>query len=125
MLAALIDKGRRGAIVPVVQAPFEMLVRSVARLWIAALLTCIPAAAQLKEPISTWAALPNPAGTVSLKLDFVNPVGQNTGANTQAISRIQSGGGLGPGIPKPCFRCRYYESPRPMEAPCSREASFP
>jgi hypothetical protein len=74
-----------------------MLVRSFAFLRIAAFLTCIPAAAQFAEPILSWSAVPNPAGTVSLKLDFVTPVGQTTGVNTQAIpeSRLEVGLGRG------------------------------
>jgi hypothetical protein len=97
VLATLKDERCHGSIVQVVRAPFEMLVRSAAHLWIAALLTCIPAAAQFNEPILTRTALPNPAGTVSLKFDFVTPIGQTTGVSSQAIpvSRLDVGLGRG------------------------------
>ena len=67
-------------------------------LWIAAFLTCMPAAAQLTEPILTRTAVPNPAGTVSLKLDFVNSVGETTGVNTQAIPEARLEVGMGRGF---------------------------
>ena len=65
--------------------------------WIVALLTCGIAAAQFAEPILTRAAVPNPAGTVSLKLDFVSPVDPATPVTSQAlpISRLEVGLGKG------------------------------
>lgn len=50
----------------------------------AAFSTASPAGAQLAEPIFTRSALPNPPATVSLKLDFVTPVGQTSG-DSQAV----------------------------------------
>jgi hypothetical protein len=54
-------------------------------------------AAQFAEPIFTRTAVPNPAGTVSLKLDFVTPVAQDTGVRAQALpaSRFEIGLGRG------------------------------
>ena len=50
----------------------------------AAFSTASPAGAQFAEPIFARSALPNPPGTVSLKLDFVTPVGQDSGSS-QAV----------------------------------------
>ena len=62
-----------------------------------ALLICFRAGAQSAEPILTWNAIPNPAGVVSLKLDFVSPLDETGGTSTQAIpvSRLELGLGHG------------------------------
>ena len=62
-----------------------------------ALLICFRASAQSAEPILTWNAVPNPAGVVSVKFDFVSPLGDNGGTSTQAIpvSRLETGLGHG------------------------------
>jgi hypothetical protein len=59
--------------------------------------TSMPIAAQFAEPILTWSAVPEPAGTASLKLDFVSSIGQTAAASTQAIpeSRLEVGLGRG------------------------------
>lgn len=57
----------------------------------------VPAAAQIAEPILTWSALPNPAGTVSVKFDFVSGLDQ-TGVNSQAIPETRLEIGLGRGF---------------------------
>jgi len=73
-----------------------MPARCPAYLCIALLVARVPAAAQVAEPILTWSAVPNPAGTVSLKLDFVSAL-DPTGVSTQAIpeSRLEVGLGRG------------------------------
>lgn len=56
------------------------------------------AAAQFAEPILTRSAIPNPAGTVSWKLDFVNTVGGATAPNGQAVPEAFLEVGLGRGF---------------------------
>jgi hypothetical protein len=75
-----------------------MRVPSIAYLWTAVLWTCVPAAAQFAEPIFARAAAPNPAGTVSLKLDFVTPVGRDSGVRAQAVPESRMEMGLGRGF---------------------------
>jgi hypothetical protein len=72
--------------------------RSIAHLGIAAVLTCVPCFAQFAEPILTNTAAPNPAGTVSLKLDFVNTAGGSPGVSSQAIPESILQVGLGRGF---------------------------
>lgn len=73
--------------------PYQRLVRSCA----VASLICFHTGAQSAEPILTWNAVPNPAGVVSLKFDFVSPLGEAAGTSTQAIpvSRLELGLGHG------------------------------
>ncbi len=73
-----------------------MPARCVAYLCVALSVAGLPAAAQVTEPILTWSAVPNPAGTVSVKLDFVSGLDQ-TGVSAQAIpeSRLEVGLGRG------------------------------
>jgi hypothetical protein len=77
---------------------FRMPLRSVAYLGMATFSICLPAMAQLAEPILTWNAVPNPAGSVSIKSDFVSPIGQTTGASAQAIPETRMEVGLGRGF---------------------------
>ena len=74
-----------------------MQFRSLAYFSLALLSATSHAAAQFAEPILTRTAVPNPAGTVSLKFDFVSPVEQTAGVSTQAIpeSRLEVGLGRG------------------------------
>src|SRR5690348_10391560 len=73
-----------------------MPARSLAYLCMALSMPGVPALAQIAEPILTWSAVPNPAGTVSLKFDFVSGFDQ-PGTSTQAIpeSRLEVGLGRG------------------------------
>lgn len=73
------------------------MLRATAYLWTLLLLAGLPAAAQYAEPIFTRTAVPNPAGTVSLKLDFVTPIAQDGGVRAQAlpVSRLEIGLGRG------------------------------
>ncbi len=61
------------------------------------ILVDFPAHAQSVEPILTWNAVPNPAGVVSAKFDFVSPLGETSGTSTQAlpITRLEVGLGHG------------------------------
>ena len=61
-------------------------------------LTGTSALAQFGEPIFTRSAVPNPLGTVSLKMDFVNPVGATTGASSAALPESLLEIGLGRGL---------------------------
>jgi hypothetical protein len=74
-----------------------MMPRSILCFCLIAPLTCIHGAAQFLEPILTKTALPNSAGTVSAKLDFVTPPG-GTGASTQALPEARFELGLGRGF---------------------------
>ena len=56
------------------------------------------AGAQFAEPILTRSALPNPAGTVSLKLDFVNSAGGTSAPSGQAVPEAFVEVGLGRGF---------------------------
>jgi hypothetical protein len=56
------------------------------------------AAAQFAEPILSRSALPNPAGTVSLKLEFVSPVNPAARINSQAVPESFLEIGLGRGF---------------------------
>src|SRR5690348_16956610 len=75
-----------------------MQFRSLSYFWIALLSATTPAAAQFAEPILTRSALPNPAGVVSLKFDFVSALGDTKGASTQAIPEARLEVGLGRGF---------------------------
>ncbi|HXE15235.1 MAG TPA: hypothetical protein VN633_24130 [Bryobacteraceae bacterium] len=68
------------------------MVRAVAYFWMLLFLT-LPVSAQYAEPIFTRTAVPNPAGTVSLKMDFVTPIAQDTGVQAQAlpVTRLEIG----------------------------------
>jgi hypothetical protein len=70
----------------------------ICRLWTAVVFACSPALAQFAEPILTWNAVPNPAGSVSMKLDFVTPLGESSGRSTQAIPEARLEMGLGHGL---------------------------
>ena len=72
------------------------MARGVAYFWILLFLT-LPVSAQYAEPIFTRTAVPNPAWTVSLKLDFVTPIAQDGGVQAQAlpVSRLEIGLGHG------------------------------
>jgi hypothetical protein len=56
------------------------------------------AAAQFAEPILTRSAIPIPAGTVSLKLDFVSPVDAKAKINSQTVPESFLEIGLGRGF---------------------------
>jgi hypothetical protein len=72
------------------------MMRAAAYFWMLLLLTP-PVYAQYAEPIFSRTAVPNPAGTVSLKLDFVTPIAQEAGVRAQAlpVSRLEIGLGRG------------------------------
>jgi hypothetical protein len=67
-------------------------------LWFLLVLNCALVGAQPAEPILTRTALPNPAGTVSVKLDFVSPLGSTQGVSSQALPEARLEIGLGHGF---------------------------
>jgi hypothetical protein len=80
---------------PYIEVTLAILPRSMLHLSLAATLIYIRGAAQSTEPVLTRTALPNPAGNVSVKLDFVNPLGASTGLSTLAIPESRMEIGLG------------------------------
>jgi len=57
-----------------------------------------PALAQFAEPIFTRSAIPNPLGTGSLKMDFVETLGASTRSRSAAIPESLLEIGLGRGL---------------------------
>ena len=55
--------------------------RAFGHLFWATSLSCVPAAAQIAEPILTKTAMPAPTGAISLKLDYAGGIGQSGGGS--------------------------------------------